>query len=431
MVDQQESLFVIEGETGQTAPVDFEQTEVAVPLEERSVRLLNVISLLKHKKMLDGFVSFDQPAEETYGDRAKQVRQNARDRVAEISHQVKHEFAHASGHYRLIESGEDRGKVRSLTISAFSDFLRVFYLKGRKEEAEEYHQRFAGSLDPITRRTSQRLSGEDQSSPSPEHQTYAAQQLNNHEKLRAILNDDRAGFLPATNSEKSWALSLLDYISDPQGASRQLIEVFQGVQRTRPFADGSIGRIGGYKDAKRTVESIVYEIGDFAENALVSHARLINLSSAVSEVFNPRLSLELALGIDHEGYAELARFVALNKVYNSGNPDLPARNEDPMRTVSKRWSRQGPGKHKQIRDRYTTPQNREDSVSAEIDTLVHHMRVGEARTIIADAIENEERRAQFFLDRISEVSNLSERSQVFNAIIDVAEGIVGKHVQAA
>ncbi len=416
---QKETLFVVSEQTGQVVPVDFDSPIAAVSWEERNVRLQNVVTLLAHKSMLEGFVSFETPARSSYGERALAVRESAQNQIEQLTIESKMEFAYAVGHFSLINAGYDEESVRVLSRTAFSDFLKEYYGPRHYKEAQVFRRKLAADIGLMH---SQPNESESQNTLVIEG-LLVDTVLNNHEKLRAILCDERAGFLPATNREKTYVLTLLDYIDRRRGTADQLLEVFRNSQGF--IRSGDTIYAAGVNQGKRATESIIYELGDYAGNAISSHRRLADLQNILTEIYNPKLTLEVAIGADHVGFAELYRYSVLRDLYDAQLPDLLPRSEDPMRTVEERWTTEGEGKHKAVTDRFTR-ENQESEIAEAMQKFVSNTSVHQARTLLSRALSNEERRAMFFLGRLHDVAELGNISRVFDALVNVSKQIVGE-----
>ncbi len=410
---QEEALFAISQQTGQIVERDFsDDPELAVSLDERSIHLQNSITYLAHMSMLKGFLSYGSLAEQEYGERAETVRRNATDRIARLSVDAKKEFAAASGHYDMIEAGHPENEVKRQTRGMFSDFIKKYYGGRHYKEAQAYRRHLANGVD--MRRDGQPVEVEVRPMhvvPPVEYET-----LNNHEKLEVLLEDPNAAFLPATNREKTTALTLLSYVNDPKGTSQQRLEIFRHAQR---FGFKNAGARQGI----RAVESVMYETGDYAANALQSHNRLLLLQDALGDVLNPNLTLEVALGEHHPGYGPLLRYIELRKLYDAEEEKVLPYPVDPMRTVEDRWTREGEGKHKVVHDRYTLV-SPEERVKEEMEELARTTRVVDARGIIPDALTNEEARAAFFTERLKDLENLDKVSRVFKGVVQATVNVI-------
>ncbi len=420
---QDEALFAVSEQTGQIVEHDFySEDQLAVPLDERSIHLQNAITYLAHMSMLNGFLSFGDLAERTYGDRATAVRQNASDRIEQLSRSAKREFAQATGHYSMIEAGEPVVDVKRSTRRDFSDFLKNYYGPRHYKKAQAYRRQLADDLE-LMRGQDVSEAGADQNQSrvyrKPEH---GLTKLDNHEKLSALLDDPSAGFLPATNREKTKALTLLDYVNRPDGTADQHMEIFTHVQRFEY-------KNSGMREGLRAVESNIYEMGDYAADAFHSHEKLSELQMLVSEVLNPKLTLEVAIGPEHPGFAVLKRFTDLRELYRAKYAKVMYYTKDPMCTTEDRTSRVGEGKHKTIHDRYTEPHPQPHIIEA-IQEFAATTQIGDVRQLIADALSNEERRAVFFMERLHEMRALSAVSRVFDLVVDVANNVIDENEAA-
>ncbi len=421
MPQDNETLFVIAEQTGQVVPVNFDAPEASVMLEERNVRLQNVVTLLAHKSMLEGFVSFDVPSTSSYGERASVVRENAKKQIEELTLESKMEFARATGHFSLLGADYDRSEVKRITRNMFSDFLKKYYGHRNYKTAQEFRRKLSKDVELY-----QSQPQEIETPKSPKEESLAVTELNNHEKLKAILNDERAGFLPTTNREKTYILTILDYIDSKRGTADQLLEVFKKSQGF--ISSKGIIRTAGVGEGRRSVESLIYELGDYAGDAIKSHSRLAELQNYLSEIYNPRLTLEAAIGQDHSGFAPLYRYNKLSELFDKQLPDILPRAIDPMKTVENRWAKVGEGKHKKVTDRFMI-ENPESEIVDSMNEFISNTSILEARHLLSRALINEEQRAKFFTDRLNEVRQLYDVSKIFGALVKVSEEIVGNNAK--
>ncbi len=396
---QEEALFAISEQTGQIVSHDFSDShELVVPLNERSVHLQNSITYLAHMSMLKGFLSYEGIAEREYGERAESVRQSVADRVPAVLLDAKKEFAAAVGYYDMIETGEDRQKTKRLTRGMFSDFLKKYYGSRNYEAAQDYRRQLTANLDP-----QQNPRPVEEEAPRVVREIGPDEKLTNHEKLEVLLTDPNAGFLPATNREKTTALTLLSYVNSSLGTNQQRLEIFNNAERN-----------GGH--GIRAIESVMYESGDYVANALQSHQRLQHLQVDVNDTFNPNLTLEVAFGEHHPGYAPLLRYFELRKLFDAEHEKVLPYPVDPMKTVEERWKKEGEGKHKIIHDRYTVI-SQEERIKEEIQEFNKTTRVIDARRMLPDALCNEEVRAECFTEWLRDLQKLGNVSRIFKDVV--------------
>lgn len=403
----QPTLFVTSEQTHQieVSSAALPQESIAVNLIERSLHLQNVITHLAGVSMRQGFLSFEGPAEQSYGENAQRVRQAAERQVARLSQLAKHEFALASGHFTLIDASIPKPEVQAMTRADYSDFLEKFYGTRHYVAAQAFRRQLAKYVETqqairAEQSATEQTSLRDQPEVAPsvpkedavEHPEIP--KLNTPERLRAISEDFRAGFLPATHSEKNRVLTFLDYLDNhkfERGINDQLLEVFTHAQKPK---------YAGFKDGKRALESIVFEMGDYLSNAVHSHTALSELQQLINDCPNPSVTLAEEVGKSHPGYGPFVRYVDLSELRDKGKAIQV--NRDPLRTGENRITSEGPGRHKTIEDKYTAAELKPE-FAERIANFAKNMTIGEARQKILGPLINEERRAAFHAARLEDV----------------------------
>ena len=416
----QESLFVISDQAGQIVVRDFNppaETDASVSIIERDLHLQNVITNLAAMSMRNGFLSFDGPAE-TYGEHAERVRTSVKNQLKVYTAQAKHEFSQASGHTAMLDAGVPEIQARGITRGLFSDFAKKYYGSRHYKEAQALRHHLANHVEIMQGRAEvepavrpQQLPTAPEMGPKP-----SLAFLNTQERLQAISADPRAAFLPATHREKNTVLTFLDYLDNPAYPRRtadQLIEVFRHQQK--PQGAGS-------REGQRAVESISYELGDFLANAVASHNVLADLQVLINDCPNPYVTLAEEVGDYHAGYGVLQRFLDLSELRDQTRvADL---RRDPLRTREFRWAKDGPGKRKAVEDQYTALEPKQAFVKR-MNRLTPTITIGQARHMVVEAVNNEEKRALFFQDRLRDLRKLPGR-HIFKVVWDVAEATLSE-----
>ncbi len=419
----QESLIVVAEQSKQLVARDFNLPEdpnagPSVNLIERNLRLQNVISYLAEIDMKHGFLSFDEPARRSYGERAQQVRANVENQLPRLKTAAKKEFAQATGFYAMIEAGVNPDRAKEDAQSDFSDFLKSFYGARHYTAAQAFRRKLAHNVEV--------LQGKEVTAPSvPEKpakpaSTSELESLERLERMRVIREDSRAGFFPATAQERTATLTYLDYLKNtayPNGINNQFMEVFVHQQKHGH----------GWRAGKRALESIVYEMGDFLDNAMASHTALIDLERLVNECPNPHVTLADEVGAEHPAYAPLARFIDLKNAVEAGEASILDR---AMRTRERRWAREGEGKHKAIEDQYTAKEPKE-TFTKRISKLAEALTVNVARRELADAISNEERRAAFWMTILKDVKRLPGGRRLLSSVVETAKAELAAYGKSA
>jgi len=241
---------------------------------------------------------------------------------------------------------------------------------------------------------------------TPEAQTPTADgqleisfpKLTTRQKLEALRDDPRAGFLPASHNEKNKALELLDYLDNyqyPAGASQRLQEVFNRQKKD----DKRMGRQGTFT-AERSVTSLVYEWGDYFTQASNQAIDLLELNMQLHDVTDGGLKLVDAIGDEHVAYPALVRFMDNLRLREIGQT---AADFDSLTTGYNREIAQGyNNKNKTVEDPYTAKRPKPevvDWIKAEIANLT----VADVRDVVQAAMHNEIKRAEFWKQRLIDI----------------------------
>ncbi len=260
-------------------------------------------------------------------------------------------------------------------------------------------------------------------SPSPKEQEplfelpegWQEDRLDNRDKLRALGYDPRAGFLPTTHTEKTAALTLLDYIDVPseRGAWRpphkghpaktagQLQEVFRFHEKLHRDAPAT-----GKEEGGRALRSIAFSFGDYLANAIAQKSALDKLKADVADCPNPKVTLAEELGADHPGIAPLRRFFDL---YELRKGTFPAIGFDPLKPRQVRDGIDDPDRNKYVYDQYTG-EDVDPVVAAHIAKLAETFKIGTVRTtilrgnfnLIDSAVIDQQKRINFWTGRLRE-----------------------------
>jgi len=252
------------------------------------------------------------------------------------------------------------------------------------------------------------------------------------EQLRVLYHDSRARFLPTTNMEKNWALSLLDYIDilEPDAPLRapiaghrgrtagQMQEVFkhQAKRHWKKYDqapesyDRSEIRQSAIEDGQRAMKSIAFVFGDFLANAKVQRDALWQFESDLKECPNPAISLAEELGTEHKGLAPFVRFYDLAEFRRQGR--VPVLGLDPLKTKVVRQDVDEPDRNKYIEDQYTTA-DPDDAISERIQYLSNAITIGAIRNSVvcrnvnlaSAALTDQQNRLSFWTKRLREARN--------------------------
>jgi hypothetical protein len=404
----QESFMVIGQANQEIVSRNFvdETPELSVSIIERNVHLQNVLSLLGQISMRGGFTLYahggPHDLQERYGEMTGQVVRGARANQQIMMNSAKWEFARASGLFAMIEAEpEHASRHKDQVAHAFAQFRTAYgpahHSQDRvalRHKLEHNNAILRDSVTAHNRALGLRPHKKTNSSETPELPT-----LDTPNRLRAINEDPRAGFLPTTNTEKNRVLAFLDYLDNPaykMGINNQFWEIANHQERNRNGSRNPNLR------GPRAMESIVYELGDYLANATTSLAGLRDLEVQLSGI-HPSIPLAEETELDGQpGLATLGRFVDLRDVQR----EKPIEGiKDPLLTRTRRWTKDGPGQHKAIEDRYTGSQ---PDYAGQAIERVKSLKAKDARKVLGSAITDQEKRQEFFALRLREIVAASE-----------------------
>ncbi len=237
------------------------------------------------------------------------------------------------------------------------------------------------------------------------------QELDLMGKLRALARDQRAGFLPTTHEEKNHALAHLDYLDHPGKIARQLEEI-------RWHEEKRVGRKTreGLNAGRRALASLTLEYGDYLTNSVAQIDPLSELWRAMRACPNPNVTLVEELGSNHTGFAPFVRYFDLNQIRQNGH--VPGISYDPLRTRSNRQKTEEEDRNKTIEDQYTAEEI-DPQVATRIAWLTETTTIGSVRTLISEALTDQNRRKQFWTARLRE-------ARLHGAALPVADRILKK-----
>lgn len=405
---EQEQLIVGGEGSQQYAVRDFEAPLAAVNLQERNVRLQNIISHIEEKKKKEQYARvLNRDFKMDKNERDSRLANTQRS-IESVTAQIHDEFAYVCGSYALLEAGVGAHIVRRLERRAFSDFMISAVGPKSLDKVSDTRTKLQQNYEHITSTTPLEIA-------EPELTTKEITKTK--EKLRGtredmlrILSDDRAGFNVFSNHEKNQVLPWLDYLDKPdeypRGAWHQLEEVFRHQQKY------GYGVEGGY-DA---VRSIVYEVTDFYQNAKSSLENMEAMQRAIEELPHYRNSLTEELGGKHPAYAPLVRFVDMNHFVNDGK--LPVAKA--LQSKITRFDNEAIDKHKKVEDRYTASDS-DPEFASRVQEAVQGLRVVDARPMLKDAIESERLRVAFYKARLEDIVVLAPNGRILRSIASIAE----------
>ncbi len=449
----QEELLVTNPETGDIVVRDLDM-ELAVNLEERRLHLLNSLALFGPISQRETFYSYQQTvAEERYGARAPQVLEGSRRNRDAMVAEAKQEFGLAIGYYAVVGSAHlfpdfdvaayKKQAERQWTVfqarfrssdkaAARRDYKLELQRTSRAHEVNREQAEFnrAHDLRPhISSKDSQRLK-------QLTGKEYPV--LSTRERLQAIYDDPRAGFMPTTNREKNTIMTYLDYLDNPEyplGVTNQLFEVFIHQQRLdKPRSTDSpelrlekrSRNRNGLHMATRSMESITYELGDYLENARRSVASLTELRQFLSEPISPTIAIAEEVPTTEHGLRALIRYRDLARFRDKN--ELPTGLKDPLRTKEDRIRHESArtaadsGPNKTVEDLYTRS-GTDTLTDAYLEEAAAAMTIKQARRLINDAISDQRMRFAFYERELRGIEESAPQARAVT-VGDIAHAIL-------
>lgn len=419
---QQESLLVVAQRSGQLEARDFtgssEQQDPTVGLVERNLHLQNVLTMFAHISQIKGMQQAMQTPHRTeidqrYNGAATQVTERMLAGIGKPVLVAKWEFARAFGLFD-IEEVVDTSDAKRMALESFGTFHRQFGPAYRVQERNAMLQKLEHNTkliqDGVT--LANRKAGLRPHKPTEKVAGKEEPQLTAQERLQAIVNDARAGFMPTTNDEKNMVLSFLDYLDNPKypmGINNQLYEVYYN------RANATHLQVEG----ERAMRSIAYEITDFYKNAHQQIQALAQLRLLINDCPNPFVTLAEEVGDEHPGYAPLVRFLDLEELTKTGSVEGVGGWRQVLKTHSNRDGHSQQRKRKTVEDPYTRSEL-EPLFAERIASKPYELTVGLMRKAIALAISDQEKRFQFMHQRLTEAAEQTGNKRNFERVRQIS-----------
>jgi hypothetical protein len=420
----QEQMFVAVGD--QVQPRDFAESEFpAVDLIERDLHLQNVASYLGQMSQTEGLVKASHTPhrvilDKRYSDEAGKVVANAQERARKVRTTAKWEFLRAFGATDLGESDEPEASQRELA-GEFSKFERTY---GHSHDAVARHgfaERLRNNVKSmqLAFTVANRQAGERPHKSDKSRAKAEQPKLSTQERLEAVFDDPRAGFLPTSHREKNLVLTFLDYLDNPAyplGINNQLYEVF------RRRGNETHLQVEGI----RAMRSIAYELVDYASQAQEQLLDLRRLQVAIKDCDNPFVTMLEDIGADHPGYAPLVRFIDLQQKLKTGQDTVLGR--DVMRSREDRVDHDPRNKRKTVGDEYTS-RLVETEFADRITAQVAALKIGEVRSLINQAIADQEKRRAFWVERLDDTVVKNGKRRDFRPVREISRAALRTMVE--
>lgn len=220
------------------------------------------------------------------------------------------------------------------------------------------------------------------------------QELDLMGKMRALLRDPNAGFLPTSHDEKNHALAHLDYLERPGKIAHQLEEIRRHEENRVGF-----GTPAGKSAGRRALFSIAFEYGDYLANASSQMPKLHNLWIGIRDCPNPNVTLVEEFGVEHSGFAPFVRYFDLSQIPKKGH--VQGISYDPLHTKPNRQKAYDEDRNKTVEDQYTADKI-DPLVAARIAHVCETLTIGSARPIIEAALNDQNKRKIFWTARLRE-----------------------------
>jgi len=381
----------------------FDQVE-RVNIIERAIHLRNSIDLLAQVNMRIGFLQSPN-AQATYGANADQVTQGAREKITGFRKAAKFEFGRAFGLFLLDDQPDDvQAEARASALESFAHFYQGYdedpdTARSPKVLREHLDQNIRLMVSTDNRDNSLRPHKFEPIAASEENG------MTSREKLTAIQEDPRAGFLPTTHREKNAIMSYLDYLDNPSfklGPRNQILEV---VLFQHKHKKGE----AGYERGRRAAVSIAHEFGDFYTQSNQQLAQLQRAAEIIGGEVNPKADLQLTFLDEIALIKPLIRYMDLKEFRTAGKVSYNYEGKTyqprlmPMGTQrNESFTDQKTGKNKSLEDRYTSEEPHEE-MTKWFMKRVSQLKVVDLRKEVLLAITDQQRRVHFHRNILQEL----------------------------
>lgn len=414
----QEQLFAVNPLTG--TEVRFADT-VSVKAVEKNIYLIDVLDLFATANSalgLDKAAHIPAVAGELvarYGDAVHQVVQGSSHKTGPNALKMaKYRFARATGMHERIEQNPDaEDSIKADTRTEYEEFESQYLGADNAEARKTLRARLLNEISEA----SVAISSMDREKAIRPHDSALG--LPSPDRLRAILEDPRARFIPVHNTEKNTVLAWLDYLDNPEyplGVTNHLVDVANHQSKLFGYSKDP------NKSPDRAKESIIYEVADSLENATEQSVLLRDLLTSLYEPLYPGLKLEETEFVEHAAIGAMCRYFDAY-AYMTGDTRRAVKPRSskgqPLTTHTDRFKDSGPGRHKTIHDRYT--RNATAKVTEQAQEFVSGLTVVQARQLAAAAYINEVARGTFFEARLTEIARNPGKDQQIPRVTAIRE----------
>jgi hypothetical protein len=414
---------------------------------EHYILLQGVVSNLIQASKHGGHVRSDDYRIQTDQEhKPEPYRRNIENSYARSIDEAKRLFLQASGNLALVATNQmTEDEMENATRGMFNEFYAKYYGRVNHKAASDYLGELADNVRVLQweQEPSKKKRGIRKQTPFVKVEVPtepADRKLDTRDKLRAIVEEPRLGYIPTSHREKTTILNLTDYLVNPDFPYRvnnQFLEDFTHTQKVRKQQakknkDGVATAI-----SERAALSVTYEIGDYLIDATAHRLALIKLNEHLRQLPNLRVTLgeeKETLGeldLDDPAFIALIRYRDLRDYVATGESVVLG---DPLITRTERWldsKHKAQIKHKAVFDSYNDV-NMKDATKAKIKQAIADMTVGEARSLIEPAIIDQTRREAVMVKLLGIVSDHSiidwrSARKVLTLPKRVAEDILKEH----
>lgn len=404
---EQEELFIGSGSSGEV-PREFASGHVesaAIPLIEQKIYLIKALGALAEINEASEFIKaanskVHQPRlKKQFGRNLGSVVAGEHKKKQRFEKIARGAFRHAFGTDQLLDI--EFSEAEQLEDEAYQDFYSEYTGAENAKSRDDFMSRLQGDIVAI--QTGFALKNRESQVKARETnlRDRLPEDLNTDERVEAILHDPRAGFLPATNQEKNMVLSYLDYLDNPEfplGVPNQLFEAMRHTQKVTSSKAYPI----------RTLESIIYELGDFYADASKQRKSLADLQARLAGL---RPNLPLAdideISEDSLEMATITRYLDHIEALEHGEVEGRSLHQL-LTTHTYRWAHGlDGGKHKTKKDRYTGEEvdaDKNEFFTQRIQDRYNQMTVSQVYAILPHVIADQQLRGKFMKERLQEIA---------------------------
>lgn len=217
-----------------------------------------------------------------------------------------------------------------------------------------------------------------------------AETHNTADKLRALVDEPLAGFLPATHREKYQATILLDYIDNPThpgGIHDYLVTIYEHQRRAQQ--KHAYGQIQG----SLAVRSVMHGYGDYVASSLSDGRHLHELKDCIDDSVATHLSLDEMVDLNKNKALKPAAFLRFLDV-RAVMQERFVGAHDPLLTHEYRRPL-GNGKNKIIYDGYTA-ETPDEKMAMYMKGRLQAVTVDESQPLIGLALRDQRLRYIFW-----------------------------------